>query len=152
MKEMIQMSSSTGTVFLWMFWPSFNSAIADPGFTQLTAVINTYLSLAACVLSAYAISSLVEQKGKLDMVRWFLSSTITPRRIIQTNSFVHVYIGIYLYFYRCTFRMPPWQVVSQWEHVLTWTSGHLGQCWLAWWRASSLHWASSSWLWVKSQS
>ncbi|KAM3603644.1 uncharacterized protein V6R79_026392 [Siganus canaliculatus] len=57
-----------GTVFLWMFWPSFNSAIADPGFTQLTAVINTYLSLAACVLTAYAISSLVEHKGKLDMV------------------------------------------------------------------------------------
>uniref|UniRef100_A0A3P9J6R5 Ammonium transporter Rh type A n=1 Tax=Oryzias latipes TaxID=8090 RepID=A0A3P9J6R5_ORYLA len=57
-----------GTVFLWMFWPSFNSAIADPGFVQLTAVINTYLSLAACVLSAYAISSLVEHKGKLDMV------------------------------------------------------------------------------------
>ncbi|XP_038582354.1 ammonium transporter Rh type A-like isoform X2 [Micropterus salmoides] len=57
-----------GTVFLWMFWPSFNSAIADPGFTQLTAVINTYFSLVACVLSAYAISSLVEHKGKLDMV------------------------------------------------------------------------------------
>ncbi|CAJ1076982.1 ammonium transporter Rh type A [Xyrichtys novacula] len=57
-----------GTVFLWMFWPSFNSAIADPGLTQLTAVINTYLSLASCVLSAYAISSLVEHKGKLDMV------------------------------------------------------------------------------------
>uniref|UniRef100_A0A665WFN7 Ammonium transporter Rh type A n=1 Tax=Echeneis naucrates TaxID=173247 RepID=A0A665WFN7_ECHNA len=57
-----------GTVFLWMFWPSFNSAIADQGYTQLTAVINTYLSLAACVMSAYAISSLVEHKGKLDMV------------------------------------------------------------------------------------
>lgn len=57
-----------GTVFLWMFWPSFNSAIAEPGFTQLTAVINTYLSLAACVMSAYALSSLVEHKGKLDMV------------------------------------------------------------------------------------
>lgn len=61
--------SPKGTVFLWMFWPSFNSAIAEPGLTQLTAVINTYLSLAACVLSAYAISSLVEHKGKLDMVR-----------------------------------------------------------------------------------
>ncbi|KAM4601551.1 ammonium transporter Rh type A [Polymixia lowei] len=57
-----------GTVFLWMFWPSFNSAIAEPGLTQLTAVINTYLSLATCVLSAYAISSLVEHRGKLDMV------------------------------------------------------------------------------------
>ncbi|KAM9840616.1 ammonium transporter Rh type A [Aulostomus maculatus] len=57
-----------GTVFLWMFWPSFNSAIATTGFVQLTAVINTYLSLAACVVSAYAISSLVEHRGKLDMV------------------------------------------------------------------------------------
>ncbi|KAM6915541.1 ammonium transporter Rh type A [Xenentodon cancila] len=57
-----------GTVFLWMFWPSFNSAIADEGQSQLNAVVNTYLSLAACVLSAYAISSLVEHKGKLDMV------------------------------------------------------------------------------------
>ncbi|KAJ0026528.1 hypothetical protein NQD34_017528 [Periophthalmus magnuspinnatus] len=62
------MFAMIGTVFLWMFWPSFNSAIADPGFTQLTAVINTYLSLAACVLTAYAMSSLVEHKGKLDMV------------------------------------------------------------------------------------
>lgn len=66
--------STTGTVFLWMFWPSFNSAIADPGLTQLTAVINTYLSLAACVLSAYALSSLVEHKGKLDMVKQFSSN------------------------------------------------------------------------------
>ncbi|XP_063079895.1 ammonium transporter Rh type A [Engraulis encrasicolus] len=57
-----------GTVYLWMFWPSFNSAIADPGMPQLTAVINTYFSLAACALSAYATSSLVEHKGKLDMV------------------------------------------------------------------------------------
>ncbi|XP_062324279.1 ammonium transporter Rh type A isoform X1 [Osmerus eperlanus] len=57
-----------GTVYLWMFWPSFNSAIAEPGLTQLKAVVNTYFSLAACVLAAYAISSLVEHKGKLDMV------------------------------------------------------------------------------------
>ncbi|MBN3319461.1 RHAG protein, partial [Atractosteus spatula] len=57
-----------GTIFLWMFWPSFNSAIAESPQEQYTAVVNTYLSLAACVLSAYAISSLVEKKGKLDMV------------------------------------------------------------------------------------
>uniref|UniRef100_A0A669B1A7 Ammonium transporter Rh type A n=1 Tax=Oreochromis niloticus TaxID=8128 RepID=A0A669B1A7_ORENI len=64
------MFAMIGTIFLWMFWPSFNSAIAEPplSYTQLTAVINTYLSLATCVLSAYAISSLVEHKGKLDMV------------------------------------------------------------------------------------
>ncbi|XP_064412397.1 ammonium transporter Rh type A [Latimeria chalumnae] len=57
-----------GTLFLWMFWPSFNSAIADEGPSQHRAIINTYFSLAACVLTAYAVSSLVESKGKLDMV------------------------------------------------------------------------------------
>ncbi|XP_053316588.1 ammonium transporter Rh type A [Spea bombifrons] len=57
-----------GTLFLWMFWPSFNSAIAEPGLPQQMAIINTYFSLAACVLTAYAFSSLVEHKGKLDMV------------------------------------------------------------------------------------
>nr|AMY50362.1 glycoprotein [Acipenser schrenckii] len=57
-----------GTIFLWMFWPSFNSAIADEGENQYRAVVNTYFSLAACVVAAYAISSVVEHKGKLDMV------------------------------------------------------------------------------------
>ncbi|KAJ1149046.1 hypothetical protein NDU88_001866 [Pleurodeles waltl] len=57
-----------GTIFLWMFWPSFNSAIAEAGIDQHRAIINTYFSLAACVLTAYAFSSLVEHKGKLDMV------------------------------------------------------------------------------------
>uniref|UniRef100_F6TS60 Ammonium transporter Rh type A n=1 Tax=Callithrix jacchus TaxID=9483 RepID=F6TS60_CALJA len=57
-----------GTLFLWMFWPSFNSAIAEPGDKQYRAIVNTYFSLAACVLTAYAFSSLVEPRGKLDMV------------------------------------------------------------------------------------
>uniref|UniRef100_A0A8B9KRI5 Ammonium transporter AmtB-like domain-containing protein n=1 Tax=Astyanax mexicanus TaxID=7994 RepID=A0A8B9KRI5_ASTMX len=57
-----------GTLFLWMFWPSFNSAIASHGDGQHRAAINTYLSLAASVLTSYAISSLSAKKGKLDMV------------------------------------------------------------------------------------
>ncbi|XP_004674088.1 PREDICTED: ammonium transporter Rh type A [Condylura cristata] len=57
-----------GTLFLWMFWPSFNSAIAEPIDNQYRAIVNTYFSLAACVVTAYALSSLVEHRGKLDMV------------------------------------------------------------------------------------
>ncbi|XP_021514713.1 ammonium transporter Rh type A [Meriones unguiculatus] len=57
-----------GTLFLWIFWPSFNSAIATPGNNQLRAIFNTYTSLAACVIVAYALSSLVERRGRLDMV------------------------------------------------------------------------------------
>ncbi|XP_053140131.1 ammonium transporter Rh type A isoform X2 [Hemicordylus capensis] len=57
-----------GTLFLWLFWPSFNSAIAEPGEAQQRAIINTYFSLAACTLTVFAISSLVECKGKLNMI------------------------------------------------------------------------------------
>ncbi|XP_012520121.1 PREDICTED: ammonium transporter Rh type A [Propithecus coquereli] len=57
-----------GTLFLWTFWPSFNSAIAEAGDKQYRAIVNTYLSLAACVLVTYAISSLLEKRGKLSMV------------------------------------------------------------------------------------
>ncbi|KAI5626917.1 ammonium transporter Rh type C-like 2 [Silurus asotus] len=57
-----------GTLFLWMFWPSFNSAICDHGDGQQRAAINTYLSLAATVLTTVAISSLFQKHGKLDMV------------------------------------------------------------------------------------
>ncbi|KAG1715062.1 Ammonium transporter Rh type B [Nymphon striatum] len=55
-----------GTLFLWMFWPSFNSALAV-GDARHRAIINTYYSLSACVLSTFAFSSLVS-KEKFDMV------------------------------------------------------------------------------------
>nr|XP_019968631.1 PREDICTED: ammonium transporter Rh type C 2 [Paralichthys olivaceus] len=57
-----------GTLFLWMFWPSFNSAITDHGDGQHRAAINTYLALASSVLTTVAISSMSQKRGKLDMV------------------------------------------------------------------------------------
>ncbi|KAM9092880.1 ammonium transporter Rh type C isoform 1-T1 [Megaptera novaeangliae] len=57
-----------GTLFLWMYWPSFNSAVSNHGDAQHRAAINTYCSLAACVLTAVALSSILHKKGKLDMV------------------------------------------------------------------------------------
>uniref|UniRef100_A0A8C3B1X1 Rh family C glycoprotein n=1 Tax=Cyclopterus lumpus TaxID=8103 RepID=A0A8C3B1X1_CYCLU len=57
-----------GTLFLWMFWPSFNSAVTDHGDGQHRAALNTYLALASTVLTTVAISSLFQKHGKLDMV------------------------------------------------------------------------------------
>ncbi|TKS70093.1 C 2 FRhcg2 Rhesus blood group family type [Collichthys lucidus] len=57
-----------GTLFLWMFWPSFNSAITDHGDGQHRAAINTYLALASSVLTTVAISSMSKKGGKVDMV------------------------------------------------------------------------------------
>ncbi|NXK09533.1 RHAG protein, partial [Herpetotheres cachinnans] len=57
-----------GTLFLWLFWPSFNAAIAPETPFKITAIINTYYSLAACTVVTFALSSLVDQRGKFSMV------------------------------------------------------------------------------------
>ncbi|KFW12267.1 Ammonium transporter Rh type A, partial [Fulmarus glacialis] len=57
-----------GTLFLWLFWPSFNSAIASEPIYQMKAIVNTYYSLAACTVVTFALSSLVDQRGKFNMV------------------------------------------------------------------------------------
>lgn len=36
-----------GSIFLWVFWPSFNSALLDDITQQHRAIVNTYLSLAS---------------------------------------------------------------------------------------------------------
>ncbi|NXN13632.1 RHAG protein, partial [Indicator maculatus] len=57
-----------GTLFLWLFWPSFNSAIAADPIQQSKAMVNTYYSLAACAVVTFALSSLVDPRGKFSMV------------------------------------------------------------------------------------
>ncbi|NXJ13793.1 RHAG protein, partial [Odontophorus gujanensis] len=56
-----------GTLFLWLFWPSFNSAIAAENDKTKT-IINTYYALAACAVVTFALSSLLDQRGKFSMV------------------------------------------------------------------------------------
>jgi len=57
-----------GTIFLWMYWPSFNGGLLGPGPQQHRALINTYFSLAACCVVTFAVSPLVEKKNRIDMV------------------------------------------------------------------------------------
>ncbi|OCT69229.1 hypothetical protein XELAEV_18040540mg [Xenopus laevis] len=57
-----------GTIYLWMFWPSFNSAVTAHGDDQHRTVLNTYYSLAACTLATFGFSALLNGEGKLDMV------------------------------------------------------------------------------------
>ncbi|XP_049490751.1 ammonium transporter Rh type B [Panthera uncia] len=57
-----------GTIFLWTFWPSFNSAPTMLGDGQHRTTLNTYYSLTASTLSTFALSALVGEHGRLDMV------------------------------------------------------------------------------------
>ncbi|XP_068436023.1 rh blood group, D antigen [Clinocottus analis] len=62
--------SMLGSVFLWMFWPSFNSVLVDnrsPG-RKLGAVCSTYLALAVSAVTAAAVSMLSSPKGKLNPI------------------------------------------------------------------------------------
>lgn len=56
-----------GTIFLWIFWPSFNSALVS-GADQERAILNTYLGLAAATVVTFILSVLVSHEHKLDMV------------------------------------------------------------------------------------
>ena len=64
-------------MFLWLFWPSFNSALAVED-AQHRAVINTYLALAACCVVTFAVSSLTDTHGKFDMVSTCHASVLSP--------------------------------------------------------------------------
>jgi hypothetical protein len=57
-----------GTIFLWIFWPSFNSAPTSLGDVQHRTALNTYYSLTASTLSTFALSAFVSGDGRLDMV------------------------------------------------------------------------------------
>jgi len=59
--------SSLGTIFLWVFWPSFNGALVT-GDARYRAFVNTYFSLSGSVLMSFVISMFVDPKRKLDMV------------------------------------------------------------------------------------
>ena len=63
----ILLSVLAGSLFLWLFWPSFNAALAEDS-ARYRAVVNTYLSLAGSVVATYFTSSLVNKGRKLDMV------------------------------------------------------------------------------------
>ncbi|XP_023255667.1 ammonium transporter Rh type A-like [Seriola lalandi dorsalis] len=62
--------SMLGTVFLWMFWPSFNSVLVDDGTPgrKLGVVYSTYLALAVSAVTAAAVSMLSSPKGKLNLI------------------------------------------------------------------------------------
>lgn len=56
-----------GTLFLWVFWPSFNSALTLKGDDQHRAILHTFIGLSASTLTAFALSAMLNKNGKLTM-------------------------------------------------------------------------------------
>ncbi|GCB71145.1 rh50-like protein [Scyliorhinus torazame] len=56
-----------GTLLLWVFWPSFNSVFASSGHGQHRAVLHTYIGLSSCTLTTFAVSSLLDKRGKINI-------------------------------------------------------------------------------------
>ncbi|KAM6309228.1 LOW QUALITY PROTEIN: ammonium transporter Rh type B [Podargus strigoides] len=58
-----------GTIYLWIFWPSFTSATAVRDNTEPWALLNTYFSLAASTLATFVLSPILNEEGTLRMVQ-----------------------------------------------------------------------------------
>ncbi|XP_054576769.1 blood group Rh(CE) polypeptide isoform X4 [Eptesicus fuscus] len=56
-----------GTLFLWMFWPSFNSALLPVPHERKNGVFNTYYALAVSAVTAISLSALAHPQGKISM-------------------------------------------------------------------------------------
>ncbi|XP_017534413.3 RH-like protein isoform X3 [Manis javanica] len=70
-KDQTTMNSSLfamlGTLFLWMFWPNFNSALVEITSERKNAIFNTYYALAVSAVTAISVSALANHRGKIDM-------------------------------------------------------------------------------------
>lgn len=59
--------SVMGTLFLWVFWPSFNSALTFKGDDQHRAILHTFIGLSSSTITAFALTALFNKRGKLTM-------------------------------------------------------------------------------------
>ncbi|KAM8986487.1 ammonium transporter Rh type B isoform 1-T1 [Ara ararauna] len=58
-----------GTIYLWIFWPSFASATTAHGSAEPWAVLNTYFSMAASTMATFILSPVLYEESTLRMVQ-----------------------------------------------------------------------------------
>ncbi|XP_010191193.1 PREDICTED: ammonium transporter Rh type B-like, partial [Mesitornis unicolor] len=58
-----------GTIYLWVFWPSFTSATTATDNAEPWAMLNTYFSLAASTMATVVLSSVLYEEATLRMVQ-----------------------------------------------------------------------------------
>lgn len=88
-----------GTLFLWMFWPSFNFALLKTPTEMKNAVFNTYYALAVSAVTAISVSALAHPQGKINMVRrgaapWAAPGSSRPNTHLHVPSPQHQSHGV----------------------------------------------------------
>ena len=76
-----------GSLFLWLFWPSFNAVLAADS-ARYRAVVNTYYSLIGSVIGTYFLSTLVNKGRKLDMVCGNNNADTVRMYVVESTAFV----------------------------------------------------------------
>merc|ERR1739844_561673 len=84
-----QLIAMVGTIFLWMFWPSFNGALAAD-FQQQRVIVNTVMSISASCITACGISRIFLQKLDMEVV---LNATLAGGVTIGSSSDLVVTAG-----------------------------------------------------------
>ena len=54
--------SMLGTIYLWMFWPSFNGACAGSAEGRHRTICNTFLSLCGSCVATFIVSRVLRKK------------------------------------------------------------------------------------------
>jgi len=92
--------SLIGTLFLWVYWPSFVAGAATPNsLQQEMALVNTVLALSASTISTFWLSSVIAKNGRyrpVDIQNATLAGgvAIGCNANLELNSFSAIMIGI----------------------------------------------------------
>lgn len=84
-----QLIAMVGTLFLWMFWPSFNGALAS-GAQQQRVIVNTVMAISASCITACGISRIWLQRLDMEVV---LNATLAGGVAIGSSSDLIVTAG-----------------------------------------------------------
>lgn len=83
-----------GTLFLWIYWPSFNYAVsAQNNYEQTIIVSNTIYSLTGSCISTFAMSALL---GKRLLMEDILNASLAGGVVIGAASGMLYYTGVSL--------------------------------------------------------